>query len=278
MPPAMTELSPDRWAAGDAYEAYMGRWSRVLARVFLDWLDPPNASHWLEVGCGTGALAAAICERYRPASLQACDPSQAFVDHARRNALDGCTFSVIGGPDTFPLREAGFDVVVSGLVLNFMPQPELALAAMRERTRPGGSVAAYVWDYAGGLEFLQHFWEEAIAVEPAAAELDESRRFELWQAQALAASFRSAGLVDVSTDVLEMVTDFADFDDYWRPFLGGSGPAPSYVASLDSAQRDALRTRLEERLVADEDGHIRLRARALAVRGVQPVRRVQSIP
>jgi hypothetical protein len=154
------------------------------------------------------------------------------------------------------------------LVLNFIPEPERVLATWRERCTPGGTVAAYLWDYASGVEFLRYFWEAAVASDPGAAALDESRRFGFWQAQALASLFSTVGLVQVETGALEIPTDFADFEDYWRPFLGGSGPAPSYVASLDATRRELLRERLERRLPTDSDGRIRLRARAWAARGV----------
>jgi SAM-dependent methyltransferase len=266
----MTELPEDRWAAGDAYERYMGRWSRTLASSFLTWLRPPPGAHWLEVGCGTGALTAAICTSYEPASVQACDPSEAFIEHARRHSSGVCTFSVIPSANAFPVHSGGFDAVVSGLVLTFVPNPELAVMAMRERARADGTVAAYVWDYAGGVEFLRYFWEEAVAIDERAAPLDESRRFGAWDQPALASLFRAAGLCAVATDTLEIATDFQSFDDYWQPFLGGSGPAPSYVSSLDASQREALRARLERRVPRDHDGRVRLRARASAVRGIVP--------
>jgi SAM-dependent methyltransferase len=248
----------------------MGRWSRELARVFVDWLRPQPSGHWLDVGCGTGALIAAIRDRAQPASLVGCDPSEPFIGHARSTFSGPCTFQVIPGVDALPSHNGGFDAVVSGLVLNFVPEPGWALAAMRDRCRPGGTLAAYVWDYAGGVEFLRYFWEEAVALDPQAAALDESLRFGLWQTPALATLFREVSLAQVETSVLEIPTDFVDFDDYWKPFLGGSGPAPSYVATLDATRRESLRARLERRLPAGGDGHIRLRARASAVRGVCP--------
>jgi len=264
----MAEPSNDRWTTGDAYEAYMGRWSRELARAFLQWLCPQPSGHWLEIGCGTGALTAAICQLGRPASVVACDPSEQFIEHARSKLADACTFHVIAAANALPERERGFDAVVSGLVLNFIPHPARAVAVMRQRCRPGGAVAAYVWDYSGGIEFLKHFWEEAVAANPDAAALDESRRFGSWQAPALGSLFGAAGLLQVETDVLEIPTDFADFADFWSPFLGGSGPAPTYVASLASQQRERLRTRLHARLCPAGDSRIRLRARACVVRGV----------
>lgn len=264
----MTNVSGDRWLTGDAYEAYMGRWSRPLARAFVEWLHPEPSADWLEVGCGTGALTSAICELCEPASVVACDPSRPFIEHARKSLPDARASFVVAGADALPRRDGGFEVVVSGLVLNFVPQPEAAVASMRERLRPGGTVGAYVWDYAEGMEFLRSFWDEAIASDPRAAALDEGLRFPLCRAPALATLFRAAGLVQVAAHPLEIATDFASFEDYWAPFLQGTGPAPSYVASLDSPSRESLRDRLRRRLDAGSDARIRLRARAWAVRGV----------
>ena len=264
----MTSVSGDKWVTGDAYEAYMGRWSRPLARVFVEWLHPKPSAHWLEVGCGTGALTSTICDLCEPASVVACDPSEPFIEHARNNLADARASFVIAGAEALPSRDGGFDAVVSGLVLNFLPDPGQAVASIRERLRPGGIVAAYVWDYAEGMEFLRCFWEEAVASDPRAAALDEGRRFPLCRRSALVSLFRAAGLAQVETDLLDIPTDFADFDDYWTPFLRGTGPAPSYVASLDPPSRELLRERLRRRLHPGSDGRIHLRARAWAVRGL----------
>jgi SAM-dependent methyltransferase len=264
----VTDAPRDRWVTGDAYEAYMGRWSRPVARAFVTWLDPRPSADWLEVGCGTGALTSTICDLCEPASVVACDPSEPFIGHARQNLADTRVSFVAGGADALPRRDGGFDAVVSGLALNFLPDPERAVASMRERVHRGGTVAAYVWDYADGMEFLRTFWDEAVAADPRATALDEGRRFPLCQLPALASLFRAAGLARVETGSLEIPTDFDTFDDYWTPFLRGTGPAPSYVASLDPPSRDALRARLRRRLDDGNDGRIRLRARAWAVRGV----------
>lgn len=258
----------DRWATGSAYEAFMGRWSRQLARGFLKWLSPEPSSHWLELGCGTGALTSAICELCEPATIAACDPSAPFIEHARNQLTDARVSFLVSGGETLPTRGGGFDFVVSGLVLNFLPDPGAAVASMRERLGPGGTVAAYVWDYAEGMEFLRIFWNEAVASNPGASAFDEGLRFPLCRDSALVSLFRQAGLEDVEVDSLEISTDFAGFDAYWTPFLRGTGPAPSYLASLDEASRGSLRERLRRRLHAGPDGSIGLRARAWAVRGI----------
>ena len=263
----MTQISVDSWSSGEAYEAYMGRWSRAVAQRFVEWLAIPESAHWLEVGCGTGALTRAICERCQPASVLACDPSATFIEQARANASGPCSFMVIAPGSALPGREGGYDAVVSGLVLNFLADPKASLLGMRERCAAGGTVAAYIWDYADGVEFLRSFWEEAVAVDASAVGMDESRRFAEFDEPALLDLFRAAGLSNIASRPIEIATNFHGFDDYWRPFLGGVGPAPSYLASLDETQREELRRRLEQRLLVGSDGLIRLRARAWVVRG-----------
>jgi trans-aconitate methyltransferase len=263
----MTPAADDRWLTGDAYEAYMGRWSRPLATEFVRWLRPMPSANWLEIGCGTGALTAAVCGHAEPVSIVACDASPSFIEHARRNIATAQASFVAASVDQMPRREGGFDVIVSGLVFNFLPSPGAAAASMRDRLRRGGVLAAYVWDYAEGMEFLRFFWEEAVALDARASESDERSRFTLCSEAALASLFRDTGLMQVETGALEIPTDFASFDDYWTPFLRGTGPAPSYVASLEPTQRGVLRERLRERLQPHTDGPIRLRARSWVVRG-----------
>lgn len=264
----MADTTGDRWAAGEAYEAYMGRWSRPLADAFVRWLSPPPAAHWLEVGCGTGALTSTVCRLCDPASIVACDPSEAFVEHAKAVFRDPRASFQVASAEALPMRGDGFDFAVSGLVLNFLSAPDVALAALRSRTRRGGCVAGYVWDYAGGLEFLERFWREAVEFDPSAESLAESLRFAVWTNDYLASCLAGVGLKQIETTALTIPTQFANFDDYWSPFLGGTGPAPSYVASLTPSQRDRLAGRLRSRVPTSVDGTIRLRARALAVRGV----------
>jgi SAM-dependent methyltransferase len=264
----MTNVPSDRWLTGDAYEAYMGRWSRPLARAFVAWLQPKPAVHWLEVGCGTGALTSTICDLCEPASVVACDPSETFVEHAGKNLTDARVSFTAAGADALPRRDGGFDLIVSGLVFNFLPDPAAAVASTRERLRSGGTVAAYVWDYAAGMEFLRLFWDEAVAMDPRASALHEGSRFPLCEPSALASLFRAGGLTGVGTGALEIPTVFTTFDDYWVPFLRGTGPAPAYVAALHPDQRNVLRARLERRLQTGSDGRISLRARAWAVRGL----------
>jgi SAM-dependent methyltransferase len=254
----------DTWERGNPYERYVGRWSRQLAPRFLSWLALPRGRRWLDVGCGTGALSAAILEHCAPAALAAVDPSPGFLDSARRN-LAGRAALQQGSAESIPLGNASVDAVVSGLVLNFTKDPRAALAEMRRVAAPGGVIAAYVWDYAGKMELMRYFWDAAVELDPAAAALDEGLRFPLCHPEALRQMFAHAGL-DAQVTEIDIPTPFAGFDDYWAPFLGGQGPAPAYAMSLDEARRSQLRERLRARVPAARDGTITLVARAWAVR------------
>lgn len=262
----MAELG-DAWTAGGTYERFMGRWSRLLASRFVSWLSVGPSAHWLDVGCGTGALADAIREAADPGSIVACDPSRPFIEHARERRADPRISFVVAGVGELPTRPGGFDSVTSLLALNFFPDPGAAIDEMRRVATANGSVSACVWDYAGRMEFLRRFWDAVVATDPGAVELDEGRRFPICRPDALESLFRAAGLADVVTDALEIPTRFSSFADFWDPFLGGTGPAPAYVASLDPQRRDALATRLEHSLPRDADGTLALVARAWVVRG-----------
>jgi SAM-dependent methyltransferase len=259
----------DRWDSGDAYEPYVGRWSRLVAREFVRWLAVPPGSRWLDVGCGTGALAQTVLEHAAPSEVVGTDPSAAYIALARARMDDPRVNLEIGDAQALQAAAATFDAVVSGLVLNFVPRPELAVAEMARVARPGGTVAAYVWDYAEGMQLMRHFWDAAGAFDPKAKELDEGRRFWLCKPEPLSRLFLTAGLEDVEVRAIEVPTYFRGFDDYWSPFLGGQGPAPSYVMSLSEERRAELRERIRANLPSDAEGGIPLSARAWVVRGVR---------
>jgi SAM-dependent methyltransferase len=161
-----------------------------------------------------------------------------------------------------------FDAIVSGLVLNFIPQPEQALAGMMRVARKGGVVGAYVWDYAEGMQMMRHFWDAAVALDPKVSEIDEVRRFPHSRPEPLKELFQGAGFHQVEVRPIEVPTVFRDFDDYWLPFLGGQGPAPSYLMSLNDERRAVLREKVRAELPISADGSIPLLARAWAVRAV----------
>jgi SAM-dependent methyltransferase len=257
----------DTWALGGAYETYAGRWSRAVGRVFVPWLAVPPGADWLDVGCGTGALTETILAQARPARVTGIDPAEAFIAHAKERVRDPRASFRTGAATALPFQAQMYDAVVSGLVLNFIPRQDVAVAEMARVVRPGGVVAAYVWDYAGQMRMMRVFWDVAVELDPAVAPLDQGRRFLICKPEPLIELFQLGGLAEVEVRAIDAPTVFRDFDDYWSPFLGGQGPAPTYVSSLGEERREALREQIRSRLPIASDGSISLIARAWAVRG-----------
>lgn len=257
------------WSHGEAYEAYVGRWSRQVAVRFLTRLRAPEQWRWVDAGCGTGALTQTILEVTEPAEVVGVDPSEGFLAAARERITDPRVRFEQGDAQHLPLKDRAFDAVVSGLALNFVTDPARAAAEFARVTRPDGVVASYVWDYAEGMQFMRLFWDAAAEVDPAGAAHDEGSRFPLCRPEPLAALWRDAGLTDVTVDDIEIPTVFTDFDDYWTPFTAKTGAAPAYLAALPDEQQTQIRELLRERLHTGSDGAIRLTARAWAVHGVR---------
>ena len=256
------------WQAGDAYEAYIGRWSRRIAETFVRQLDVPASRRWLDVGCGTGALTSAVLTATDPAEVVGADPSEGFLKTARAGVTDPRATFTLADARSLPFPDARFDVVVSGLVLNFVPEPARAAAEIARVTVPGGRAAAYLWDLAEGMELIRRFWDAAGELDPTTvAELDEGRKFTLCRPEPLGRLWTDAGFTAVSVGEIRIPTVFADFDDYWQPFLGAQGPAPSYLATLPEADRGRIRELLRSRLPSNPDGSIPLTARAWVVSG-----------
>lgn len=255
----------DTWERGSPYERYVGRWSRQVAPLFLSWLRVSGGRRWVDVGCGTGALCAAILDHCSPSSVAGVEPSEGFLKTARENLADRAVL-LQGSATAIPLDDSSVDVVVSGLVLNFVPDQPAALAEMARVTGSGGTIGAYVWDYGGKMELMRYFWDAAVELDPNAAKLDEGIRFPLCRPETLRELFASDGLSGVEVTAIDIATPFASFEDYWQPFLGGQGPAPAHAMSLDEAARARLRDRIRERIPAKADGSISLTARAWAIR------------
>jgi SAM-dependent methyltransferase len=260
-------MSDYAWSGGQAYERYVGRWSRPVAAEFLGWLDVPRGSDWIDVGCGTGALTAAILVRAEPRRVRGYDLSPHYVAAAREQVRDSRVLFGEADARSLPEPAGGFQAAVSGLMLNFVPEPAEAVAEMKRVTEQGGTVAAYVWDYAEGMEMMRLFWDTAVDLDAEAEALDEGRRFGICRPDPLRELFESVGLQAVAVRAIDVSTRFESFEDYWGPFLGGQGPAPGYVAGLDEERRRALRARLEETLPRQAEDRISMVARAWAVRG-----------
>ncbi|WP_240521406.1 class I SAM-dependent methyltransferase [Amycolatopsis vastitatis] len=261
-------MTSDLWMTGDAYEAYIGRWSRRVAERFVRQLGVPASRRWLDVGCGTGALTSAVLAAADPAEVVGVDPSEGFLTTARAAVTDPRASFETADARSLPFPDDRFDVVVTGLVLNFVPEPAKAAAEIARVTAPGGLAAAYLWDLAEGMQLIRHFWEAAAELDPATvAELDEGRRFTLCRPEPLGRLWTEAGLTAVSVGEIKVPTVFTGFDDYWTPFLGAQGPAPAYLATLPEARRTQIRELLRSRLPTNPDGSIPLTARAWVVRG-----------
>jgi SAM-dependent methyltransferase len=263
-----TQSDFDSWSAGQSYEHYMGRWSRMVAKEFLTWLEPKKSADWLEIGCGTGALTSAILQDHEPNSILATDASQDFVNHARETIDDTRASFKQATAQNLPVEDGSLDIVTSALVLNFVPDRHEGLIEMQRVLRPGGILSFYVWDYpGGGIGFIDAFWKAAASLDPKASELDEGARFPFCTAEGLGQLCSDAGLADAEIAPIEIVTEFRDFEAFWHPFTLGAGPAPGYCMSLSHEQREALKARLAEKL--DQGGPVRLTARAWAMKSVK---------
>jgi SAM-dependent methyltransferase len=258
----------DVWASGDAYEPYVGRWSRLVAREFVSWIAVPPGRRWLDIGCGTGALSQIILDQAAPQSLLGIDPSEGYVGHTKRAVGDQRAEFRVGDAQSLPVKDHSFDVAVAGLVINFVPDKIRAIREMARVVRRSGTAAAYVWDYAGEMQMMRRFWDAAVGLNPAALDKDEGRRFPVCRPEPLKSLFEDAGLSHVEVRAIDVQTVFKDFDDYWTPFLGGQGPAPGYCMSLPEDQRAVLKDRIRSTLRSRDDGSIQLIARAWAVRGI----------
>lgn len=258
------------FSESEAYEQFMGRWSRQLAVPFVAFAGLEARDSVLDVGSGTGALAAAVVAT-DSARVIGIDPAPAYVRYARtRTSSERATFEE-GDGQHLRFSSAEFDKTLSLLVMNFIPDPSKALSEMIRVTRPGGIVAAAVWDYGEGMEMLRAFWDEVVALDPSSESRDE-RHMPLCRAGELTALWRKHGLTEVTEVPIDVALPFKSFQDFWEPFLMGQGPAGTFVASLSETGRLALRDRLRKRLEVDATGSITLHARAWAVRGVVSTR------
>jgi SAM-dependent methyltransferase len=211
-----------------------------------------------------------ILEAAMPHAVRGLDPSAGFIEYAKSRIASPLASFAVGDAQSLPVDPASFDVAVAGLVLNFVSEPSGAIVEMARAVRPGGAVVAYVWDYAEKMELMRYFWDAAVALDPAAFDLDEGHRVPICAPKPLCELFAQAGLRVVEVRPIDVLTRFRDFDDYWSPFLGGQGPAPGYAMSLSEDRRNKLRDRVRSQLPVAPDGTIELIARAWAVSGRVP--------
>jgi len=270
-----------KWLDGTGYDDHVGTWSRMVASTFVDWLASPTGARWIDIGCGTGALSSVVLSRADASTLHGVDPAAGYIEHALATVGDPRARFSMADAEHLPFDDDTYDIAVSGLVLNFVADPSVALAEQVRVVRPGGMIAAYVWDYAKGLEFLRSFWQAAVAVDPAAKQREREASFPIAAPGPLGVLFEEGRLGDISVRSIEVVTRFDSFDELWGRFLGATrlqqdeepvwkGPSYDLLASVDEAVRDEIRGEFRKRLPAESDGSLRLQARAWAIKGATP--------
>jgi len=254
-------------AAG--YDHFMGRWSQMAARLFIDFARLPEHGTILDLGCGTGSLSLAVTAVRPNCRITGIDRSPEFVSFAQtRVAASGVQFKAADA-ESLPFLRGAFDSVVSLLVFNFIPDPAKALAEACRVTRRDGGISAAVWDYSGGMRMLRAFWDTAVKLDPSADRLDE-KHMPLCRPGQLAELWRSGGLREVEESALEFTMRFENYDDFWTPFLFGQGPAGAYLKRLAADRIEALRDQLRRDL-GNPPAQLVLPARLLAVRGLVPL-------
>jgi SAM-dependent methyltransferase len=259
---------PDKlFTDGEAYERLMGRWSRIAAEAFLDWLNPAKNLRWLDVGCGNGAFTEELIARCAPATVTAIDPSDDQLAYARTRPGVRMTDFRVADAENLPFADNSFDIAAMALVISFLPDPGKAVAEMARVVRPGGSVATYMWDIPGGGSPVHPVY---LAIEamgmmpgrppnPAASEKD-----------ALQGVWTNAGLESVETSVIRIRTVYSDFDDFWDSNIVPIGPQGKIIAGMSATAREELRTRLRDHLPVSSNGRIVYEAFANSVNGRLP--------
>jgi ubiquinone/menaquinone biosynthesis C-methylase UbiE len=261
--------SKPNWTSLEGYELRSGRWSRKIAPEFVAWLSVDEDREWLDVGCGAGALLQAIIEKKRPKHVVGCDRSKEGLAAARL-AFGERVKLVQASCESMPFANRNFGAVVSGLLLNLLIHPDRAMTEMVRVIRPGGVIAAYVWDFGEGMQMMRTFWDAAIAIDARAVERDQAKKFTITNERSLTALFERSGIESINTRGFEAPTVFRNFDDFWEPLLNGEGSIPNYAKSLKPRRLKALRERLLTSLPTRIDRRIPLVARAWAVRGRAP--------
>jgi len=266
----LTEAETKMFAASASYERFMGRWSRLLAPLYVGFAGVKNGDRVLDVGTGTGSLVAAVAAKAPASRIVGVDPSAAFIAYARKNTKSDRIRYEVGDAQALKYDDASFDSTLALLVMNFVPDHHKAITEMRRVTRPQGIVSACVWDYAQGMQMLRIFWDEAVALDPAIEPKDE-RHMKLSHQGQLGDLWKKAGLINVKEEPLVIDQAYSSFNDYWEPFTQGAGPGGAYVVSLPEERRRQLETRIRKRLLGDRtDGPFTLQARAWCVRGEVP--------
>jgi len=251
---------------GEAYDRFMGRWSVAVGRQFLDWLAPPKAARWLDVGCGTGVFTQLITEQCAPSAVAAVDPAAAQIDHARRQPIARHAQFQVADASALPYPDRGFDVVVSALVINFLPDRARGLSEMRRVARDGGIVTGFLWARTADSELsptapMQRGFREIGAEVP---------RIPGAHMEPLPDLFKAAGLEAIETRTIDVTQTYRDFDDYWTAQTPLFSPAGKLIAKMPEVDRARLRDTLRAILPGPSDGSISYSARANAIKARVP--------
>jgi len=268
----MTSSSTFVASSGDGYELQMGRWSRRLAELFLDFCGCRDGESILDAGCGTGALTAAVAKRTRTGPISGLDFSAAYIDHCKRTIPDVRAEFIVGDVCALPYDNASFDRVLSLLVLHFVPDTGKAVAELARVARPGATVGAAVWDARGGYVAARMFFDTAAALYPSGNELRARNNTRpMTRPGELTKAWSAAGLTDLHDTMLTIRMEFSSFADYWAPYEGKDGPGAAYVGSLDAGQRERLRDAVcAAYLDGEADGPRSFAATAWAIKGNVP--------
>ena len=252
---------------GAAYERLMGRWSRAVGEVYLDWLSLPDGLRWLDVGCGTGAFTELVLDRCAPSEISAIDPSEDQVAYAKSRTAAGRVDFRIGDAQSLPFADDEFDVATMALAINFIPDSAKAVAEMKRVVRAGGTVATYIWDMTGKGYTQQPLLD---ALEELDIELPKVRP-EITRRDVLNELFSTAGLDDVSVRSIDIQLTFENFEDFWASNTGFANPYVQLISDLPAADLELFKASLQDKLPADGSGRIAHPARANAVKGRVPM-------
>jgi ubiquinone/menaquinone biosynthesis C-methylase UbiE len=262
----MTEL-PHSFDDSIAYERFMGRWSRGLGTAFLEWLAPPAGSQWLDIGCGTGIFTELVMDGCAPATVSAIDLAPAQIEHARRRPVGQRATFQVADAEKLPFLDATFDVVVSALTINFIPDRPRALAEMRRVTRAGGVVAGCVWDFAADSTPT---WPLRLAARKVGVDIPTVPGTKDSSLHAIYSLFEQAGLEMIATRSIDVTVPFANFDDFWQAQTPRYSPVTRAIAAMTEADRMRLVEALREELPTCSEGRIRYSARANAIKARVP--------
>ena len=255
-----------RYDDGAAYERMMGAWSRAAGEIFLDWLAPSCGLRWIDVGCGTGAFTELLVERCAPAEVEGVDPSEAQLSVARARPLGQIAKFQQGDALALPFSDERFDAAVMALVIFFVPDPAKGVDEMVRVVRPGGTVAAYVWDMMAGGHPLELMHAEMDALGFTAP---WPPRSDITGLKALRQLWRDAALDEIEAREITVRRTFADFEDYWTTSTLAATVSQT-IAAMHPVKLELLKTRMRARLIADATGRITCGASVNAIKGRRP--------